>query len=448
MKRMLSLLLALVMALALLPAAQAADTASGTCGANLTWTLDSAGTLTVRGVGPMDDYTYQTLYFDPAPDILTTAPWMAYRSRVLRVTVASGVTSVGELAFNALPNLSQVTLADSVKTIGKAAFAGSAISEVTLPREMDFIGQEAFANCRNLHSVRMPDRLKDWGDCVFLDDEALETIAVPDGIAEIPAMAFCRARSLRAITIPVSVKKIDEHAFIEDAALKDIYYAGTEAQWRAITLVEDAPVAAQYRWFRNATVHYSSSAPAVEDPSASFTDVSGHWAEHEMRQSIRSGLMRGTASGVFSPEGSLTRAMVVTILWRMHGSPTARRAAAFSDLTDEWYLDAVAWAQENGIVKGVDETRFAPAAPITRQDLVTILYRALPEGDGRLRADLSVFPDAGTVSDYAVTPLRWAARAGIISGVPRNGATFLDPLATATRAQAAKIFNHYGSVLG
>lgn len=194
MKRTISFLLALIFVLALLPAAQAADTASGTCGANLTWTLDSAGTLTVRGSGPMDDYAYQTLYFEPAPDILTTAPWMAYRSQVLRVTVASGVTSVGELAFYSLPNLSQVTLSDSVKTIGKAAFAGSGVSEITLPREMDFIGQEAFCGCRKLRSVRMPDKLKAWGDGVFLDDEGLETITVPDGITEIPTMAFCRAR--------------------------------------------------------------------------------------------------------------------------------------------------------------------------------------------------------------------------------------------------------------
>ena len=113
----------------------------------------------------------------------------------------------------------------------------------------------------------------------------------------------------------------------------------------------------------------------------------------------------------------------------------------FADVAaDAWYAEAVAWAYENGIVNGVSDSRFAPDAAITREQLVTILFRRA--GDGA-RADLSVFPDAGEISGYARDAMSWAVARGLVNGVSRDGAALLFPRGGATRAQVAAILMRF-----
>ena len=134
--------------------------------------------------------------------------------------------------------------------------------------------------------------------------------------------------------------------------------------------------------------------------------------------------------------------LLVTILYRLAGEPEPGGDSGFSDVAaGTWYTDAVAWAAENGIVNGVNDTEFAPGDDLTRQQLVTILYRyAESKGyDVSASADLSGYPDAGQVQDYAQPAMAWAVAEGIVEGVDGN----LNPAGNATRAQIATILMRF-----
>ena len=157
-------------------------------------------------------------------------------------------------------------------------------------------------------------------------------------------------------------------------------------------------------------------------------------------------LFSGTATAKFSPEDTMTRAMLVTVLWRLEGKPVPEVQETFSDVeSGTWYADAVSWAAENGIVNGVGAGKFDPNGNVTREQIAAIMLRyAESKGyDTAQRADISVYPDASSVSAYAVEAISWANAAGIISGSNENGRVLLLPQGNATRAQVATILMRY-----
>lgn len=163
-----------------------------------------------------------------------------------------------------------------------------------------------------------------------------------------------------------------------------------------------------------------------------FTDLKGHWAEEDVLKAVEKGLFRGTSSTTFDPDKTLTRGMMVTVLYRLAGEPAVVRTSPFADVADSaYYADAVAWAAEEGIVLGVSETSFAPHAPITRQQLAAVLYRYC--GSPAASGSLSPYPDSGSVAAYAEDAMSWAVGSGIIQG---SGGKLL-PTGQTTRAQAA-----------
>lgn len=178
-----------------------------------------------------------------------------------------------------------------------------------------------------------------------------------------------------------------------------------------------------------------------------FSDVPENWAYPGIVYCVEHGLMDGVGEGRFDPNGATTRAMIVTILWRQAGSPAPENAASFTDLTQDWYRDAVAWAEENGIAHGRGASIFDPDTPITREELATFLQRFTESVLGKDvsdAADLTGFPDADAVSDYARPAVAWANAVGLIQGDAENdGAIYLRPKATATRAQAATILMRF-----
>ena len=149
------------------------------------------------------------------------------------------------------------------------------------------------------------------------------------------------------------------------------------------------------------------------------------------------GYMNGMSGTIFAPDKALTRGMMVTILHRLQGSPAPEGECRFTDVTeDRYYADAVIWADENGITHGVSENLFAPDKSLTRQELVTFLYRyaEIYGQDMSAAADLSVYADVDDVSYYALTAFEWAVAEDIIKGTT---ATKLDPLSTTTRVQVS-----------
>ena len=170
-----------------------------------------------------------------------------------------------------------------------------------------------------------------------------------------------------------------------------------------------------------------------------FTDVKdSDWFYPYVRKMVSNGLMNGTSETSFAPDNTLTRAMLVTILWRMQGNPEAG-ASGFKDVVrGSWYAGAVDWAYETGVVKGVTAERFDPNAPITREQAAVILYRysQLRGHISMSLADLSGFYDAESISGYAREAMGWANACGVISGFPDHT---LRPGGSANRAQIAKM---------
>lgn len=174
-----------------------------------------------------------------------------------------------------------------------------------------------------------------------------------------------------------------------------------------------------------------------------FTDVqAGVWYADAVKYVFEQGLMSGISAQQFGPDSTVTRGQVVTILWRLAGSPTVS-GKTFTDVNASvWYADAVAWASANGVVSGYESGLFRPEDQVTREQLAAILYRyALISGkDAEKTADLSGYTDSVTISTWAPQALKWAVGSGLISG---TGANTLSPRGTATRAQIAVILQNY-----
>ena len=179
-------------------------------------------------------------------------------------------------------------------------------------------------------------------------------------------------------------------------------------------------------------------------PSTNFTDVEENgWYHTGVDFMVKNGFMNGVADDAFDVDGNLTRAQLVTILYRIAGEPESTATNPFADVADgQWYTNAVIWAAENGIVKGVNTTTFAPNDQITREQIATILFRYAKAE--KVEGKLAGFPDAEKVSDYAADAMAWAVEQGLINGISESdGKTYLAPQETATRAQIAAILMRY-----
>lgn len=178
-----------------------------------------------------------------------------------------------------------------------------------------------------------------------------------------------------------------------------------------------------------------------------FTDVvAGTWYYGAAAYAYNNGLFAGMTPTTFAPNATMTRAMLVSVLWRLAGAPAPKAPNTFVDVPDgAWYTDAVTWAAENGVVSGIGGSRFDPSGFVTREQTAEILYNyAHSKGyDVSARADLTAFPDAASVSGWAEEALSWANAAGLINGTVRDGQTILAPQGSASRAQVAMILMNY-----
>ena len=192
-------------------------------------------------------------------------------------------------------------------------------------------------------------------------------------------------------------------------------------------------------------------------PSYGLHDVAGpdYWAHKGIDYCVRNRLMSGVGAGTFSPDTACTRAQIVKILYNLSGNQTdySYYYLPFTDVAPgAWYYNAIAWAYCNDVTSGTSATTFTPNAAITRQQLVTFLYRYTvkyaPEFTGNA-APISAFPDAGSVANWAYAAMSWAVGNGLIVGNAHdNGLDYLDPNGSATRAQTATIIMRYCQLIG
>ena len=186
-------------------------------------------------------------------------------------------------------------------------------------------------------------------------------------------------------------------------------------------------------------------------PLGAFGDLTAAaWYHDGVHYCLENGLMRGVSGGKFLPDGSTTRAQLVTVLWRLEGSPETTGAVRFGDTAGgAWYTEAVRWAAGCGVVKGYDNGCFGPNDAVTREQMVTILYRyAQHKGyDVSAGEDTNIlsFDDAFAVSEYAIPAMQWACGSGMVRGIAQKGGMLLAPRDTTTRAQAATLIMRFQS---
>ena len=260
--------------------ASAATLVSGTCGANLTWTLED-GILTITGQGDMDNWFYDS-----------NSPWYSSRQDIVKVVMVNGVTSIGDGAFDCCTNLKNITIPDSVTSIGNYAFDYcDSLESLTLPNSVTSIGYEAFFSCDSLISITLPDGLTSISEYAFEYCTNLKSITIPDSVTSIGNYAFDMCVNLRSITIPDSVTSIGglafsfctrlesitlgsgvtsigNYAFDYCSNLKDVYYNDTVDEWNKIS------IGSYNDSLTNATIHCKESKYRINE--ITLKDKSGN----------------------------------------------------------------------------------------------------------------------------------------------------------------------------
>ena len=512
------------------------------------------------------------------PDSVTSIGEFAFRycKSLTSVAIPNSVTSIGERAFSECTSLTSVTIPDSVTSIGVGAFASctsltgiwvaegnshyssdasgvlfskdkttlvqcpgafaactipdsvtsivgyafagcTSLTNVTIPDSVTSIGSHAFSYCKSLTSVTIPDSVTSIGGSAFGNCTSLTSVTIPDSVTSIGDWAFSHCTSLTSVTIPDSVTSINWYAFYNCKSLTDVYYAGSEAQWKAISIsstgnddllnanihynyvshthsykdVVTAPTCTEKGYtthtcacgdsyvdtYVDALGHAWDNGKVTKEPTETetgvktftctrcgetktesipvvsvdvmqmFTDVTKNWAYPGIQYCVTHQLMSGVGGNLFAPKMTTTRAQIVQILYNLEGEPKVSGTTPFTDLTQNWYKDAVLWAYQTGVVVGTSATTFAPDRPVTREQIAVILMeymtRVLKLERTWTPADLSVFPDAGSVSGWAKDALADAVALGLISGASNGGQTYLEPQGSATREQVATILMNF-----
>ena len=374
---------------------------------------------------------------------LTTLPEKAfYLCKSLKsVEIPENIKCIETMAFDSCSSLEQADLPETIESMGGCVFRGTALKTYTFPECMNELPPQTFERCTALETVYLPDTILKIGESAFYGCSSLKYVRVPRYVTVLPWGVFAGCSSMEYLTIPATIRSIEFNAFPGCDSLKGIEFGGTEEQLNQIEVVPD-----------NNEVLFETTFYLLEglypDYWYGFYDMpdENDWSYEGISFCLDNELMNGMGDGLFQPNGTTTRAQLVTILWRMCEEPAAEKAADFRDTRDHWAKNAVAWAAENGIVNGVGEGLFAPDAPITREQLVTIFHRFCGE---YLQMDVSrtqalhSFPDAGAVSDWAKDAMAWGAAVKLISGVATPQGAILQPQGSATRAQIAKVILNF-----
>ena len=187
--------------------------------------------------------------------------------------------------------------------------------------------------------------------------------------------------------------------------------------------------------------------PKTVNSSEIFSDIpANEWFKKSVDFVVSNGLMNGIGGDTFDPNGTMTRAMVVTVLYRMENSPEVTSSVPFNDLKESWYEAAVAWAYKNNIVNGTGPNTFDPYGEITREQLATILHRysEYKKYEVSLNEDIDMnFPDLNKTNSWAEAAIAWAVSEGLITGSNEGGIILLKPDGDATRAQVATILTRF-----
>lgn len=403
----------------------------------------SGKTLTISGTGAMPDFDFPNGNLAPwwnyeALGMLTSFGNFKLEGELKKVVIKDGVTNVSNYALFFLPAATQVTLPDSVTSIGRYGIA----------------------MCSKLTGLSIPKGVTGIGD-FGLAGNGLTAVTLPDGLQSLGRGAFDSCASLTNTTLPAAITAVPGKCFADCTKLLNVKYAGTVTTAPTETTpgvrTFTCTVCSQTRTEAIPATGASTCTGGPSCPSYGLHDVAGpdYWAHKGIDYCVRNRLMSGVGAGTFSPDTACTRAQIVKILYNLSGNQTdySYYYLPFTDVAPgAWYYNAVAWAYCNDVTSGTSATTFTPNAAITRQQLVTFLYRYTvkyaPEFTGNA-APISAFPDAGSVANWAYAAMSWAVGNGLIKGNAHdNGLDYLDPNGSATRAQTATIIMRYCQLIG
>ena len=487
MKRVLST----IFALALVVSVVSGHLITAAGAASWTWNLSDNGTMTISGSGPMNEYWGTSSVGD--------VPWKDKKDKIKRIEIEPGITSVGGAAFGNCDNLEVVVIPKSVTSIGAYAFAyNPKLVSVILENGVTSISSGAFYGCSALKNIALPDSLTKVANISFCGCTAIEKIGLPEKQEVLKKDTFyCDTDcAMTAAYLPASVKEVEPYFFANCPKLKDIYFGGTEAQYKALaeqsgykesiasnpeinidrvnkrlwdatwhfnhrhswdagTILDPATKehdghkfiacteCGKAKW---ETVKYHEDTPKPSDfPNqiTAYNDVpEDSWYTTAVYYAESKGYMNGIGGGKFNPNGIVTRGTIAQILYAAEGKPAVSGKSQFADVIEtKWYAKAVKWAADKGLVSGYGNGKFGPDNAVTREQMVAIMYKysEMKGYDLKASADLNKYTDHAKVSKWATTAVKWGVGHKVISGTNKG----IEPQGNATRAQIAVILQAY-----
>ena len=356
-----------------------------------------------------------------------------------------------------------IEIREGTTLMGVDAFEMSDITSVKFPSTLKSISKLGFYWCEELNNVVIPGTVKEIGDNAFSWCESLSNLTIEEGVEHIGQAAFFRCNNLNEVTIPKSVTQIDLHAFgwdyvndydVRNENLVIKCYSGTAAEQYARdngfkcilldtgeTIEKGEPTAA-------ADDRYVCEEKGDKCAVKRFKDLKsadGDPDHYGIEFCLDNGIMAGTGSDTFSPDSSITRAQFATMFYRLAGSPETGESSKFTDLTQDWYKRAVAWAASNGILNGTGESTFSPDDVITREQIAAIFYRYAQSKGLDMSIDdsyaLDSYNDFADISDYAKIPVEWCFKENVMFIYSVNGYEYaIYPKVAPSRADTATMF--------
>ena len=447
-RRILSLALAAVLLLSLLPglAAPAAAASSGSCGKNLNWSFDAAsGTLRITGSGEMDNYG------DLSSTEKRWAPWHDYYEQIKSLSLPSGLTGVGDCAFEDCGELSAVSLPAKVRRIGHAAFSDClSLRKINFPEGLTEIGADAFSGCEALESVSFPNSLRKIGDYAFYNCSLLTELHFPEGLRSVGAGAFLGCEQMQRVVAEGSQCYVylfaDYYGIpylpamqadnLESMDLEN----GTDdcrrllGPWDRVEIFGVAPGAeGEYRDevrkvfdvetgdYRDESVRWAQSLDSYAAghgyrfyPLNKFADVkAGDACRIPVAWAVGNKVTAGMDATHFAPKQTVTRAQAMTFFWAAQHKPKFQKASTrFVDVKKtDWFYKSVMWAVEQGVTAGTDATHFSPNKTCNRGEILAFLYASLKKPKVSIK---NPYSDVG--SQWYKKAALWAWANGIEKG--------------------------------
>lgn len=461
-----------------IPSIETTIIASGICGDNLVWELEDTGLLKIKGTGRMYDFDVPSSSpVEPETETKEdNPPWEDYANDIESILVDQDVTYIGKNAFS-WTSVKYFSMGDDLEEIGDFAFYKTNLYHFEAYDKLRKIGTLAFSNCFSLSSVNLNDGLEYIASSAFSDCFELKTITIPDSVKYIGDYAFSETKLLvgydsyayeysvlngceyEITSIPLSKVTINYE--------KTVQYTG-QAIKPAVTLSLDGKnliYKTDYELLYKNNVNVGIATITIVGKGTykgsvtknfkivkvlPFKDVAKEsYYYSSVDYCYNNNIILGTTDTTFSPSKKLSRGQLVTMLWRMEGSPIVKTANKFLDLKDsEYYYNAVLWASSKRIVNGYSDGKFLANNNITREQLATILrnYAVYKKKNVNVNVNLSKFTDSTGVSSYAKEGVEWAIANKIISG--KNNGTKIDPRGNASRAEIAVMITNYCNYVG